>query len=268
MFWVRDEEESISCAVTGRGPIVLLLHSLGGGMWVWDALTEELSRDHTVLSFDAPGHGRSQYSQPFSVDRSAAIAARLLRQLGAKPWNRASIVGVSMGGHTALRLKALAPDLVGRLVLANHSLGATDAQRTYEAMERRVVTLGMPAFAEAYVLSRMQAQPDPAIVDAYARSIRNMPAGAFLDAFRSILAQSHHALAKTLEQPVLVVGSTADVSSPLRAVRELAETIPNARLGVIEGGNHFAYLDAPDQFNAFVLEFLRHGEGATFGAGA
>ncbi len=246
--------EAIAYSIEGRGPPVLLLHSMGGGAWVWDSLTRRLAPHFTVIAFDAPGHGGSSYRQPFRVERMAEIGAELIGRAGTAP---ASVVGVSMGGHAALRLAERWPERVGRLVVANHSLGGTGRERELlDAFRARLAAHPLPEFAQAYAASRMKRVPDAAMVKRYADSVCAMAPGAFLDTFASILSQDHHERARRIACPALVIASDADVSSPLNAVRAVAQAIPGAALAVLEDSNHFAYLDQPERFNAAVLQHL------------
>ena len=69
--------------------------------------------DFRVVRFDTRGHGRSPVpTGPYSVDDLVDDVVALLDRLGAA---RASVVGLSLGGMTALRLAAREPHRVDRL---------------------------------------------------------------------------------------------------------------------------------------------------------
>jgi pimeloyl-ACP methyl ester carboxylesterase len=53
-----------------------------------------------------------------------------------------------------------------------------------------------------------------------------------------------------------VVAGELDERTPLPAVRELAELIPDARLIVVPGAGHLAHLDRPDVVAAEIGDFL------------
>ncbi|MER6977592.1 alpha/beta fold hydrolase [Streptomyces carpinensis] len=97
------------------GP-VLLLHGLAGHRGEWDDLAARLrTAGHRAVTYDARGHGEST-RRPRDVTREAHVAdaAALINDLSLAP---ATVIGQSMGGHTALLLAAAHPDLVKSLIL-------------------------------------------------------------------------------------------------------------------------------------------------------
>lgn len=44
----------------GHGPVLLLLHGIGGCTSTWDPVIDDLARDHRVVAMDLLGHGRSR----------------------------------------------------------------------------------------------------------------------------------------------------------------------------------------------------------------
>ena len=63
------------------------------------------------------------------------------------------------------------------------------------------------------------------------------------------------AVAASIPVPTLVIHGSEDLI-PLESSAEWANTIPYARLKVIEGSGHYPHLEAPDLFFASVDEFL------------
>lgn len=100
------------------GPRVLLLHCFGLSLQVWREVMPALARaGFHVVAYDAPGHGKSaRPTRPLRLARLAQIATGVLDELG---WQRAHLVGNSMGGGTALFVALDAPTRVDRLVLVD-----------------------------------------------------------------------------------------------------------------------------------------------------
>ncbi|MFF8228711.1 alpha/beta fold hydrolase [Streptomyces caelestis] len=94
----------------------LLLHGLAGHQGEWDALAAQLSADgHRVVTYDARGHGASTRT-PATTTRAAHVrdAVALIEELGLAP---VTLLGQSLGGHTAMLLAAAHPHLVKSLIL-------------------------------------------------------------------------------------------------------------------------------------------------------
>jgi pimeloyl-ACP methyl ester carboxylesterase len=106
-------------------PELVLLHGGAQNAHTWD--TVALALDRPLVAVDLPGHGHSDGSIAGSTDvgTSAAEVATAVRALA--PDARA-VVGMSLGGITALALAALAPDLVRSLVLVDVTPGVDEVK--------------------------------------------------------------------------------------------------------------------------------------------
>ncbi|MFG2843748.1 alpha/beta fold hydrolase [Kitasatospora sp. NPDC048296] len=81
----------------GAGTPVVLLHGSGMDSRLWDAVVPELSRHHDVIRYDACGLGRS--TPPERTFDDVEDLRAVLDHFGL---DRAALVGLSMGGETAL----------------------------------------------------------------------------------------------------------------------------------------------------------------------
>jgi pimeloyl-ACP methyl ester carboxylesterase len=124
--WVEVEGLRVRCLTGGEANSapVLLLH--GGG---YDSASLSygrsigpISRHHKVFAPDWPGYG--QIDKPktdYSTEYYVGFLGRLMDALGLQ---RASLVGISMGGAIALGFGLRSPERVERLVLVDsHGLG-------------------------------------------------------------------------------------------------------------------------------------------------
>jgi pimeloyl-ACP methyl ester carboxylesterase len=69
---------AISYTKGGTGPVVLLIHGLGGTRRTWQHLIPGLARTHPVIAPDLPGHG---LSDPPAGDYSPGAHACAMRDL-------------------------------------------------------------------------------------------------------------------------------------------------------------------------------------------
>jgi pimeloyl-ACP methyl ester carboxylesterase len=119
----------VSVAVTDRGgdgPPLLLLHGLAGSSRELLPTADALRESFRVLLMDQRGHGGST-RRPTDLSREAFVGDVVAVLEQCLPGERCTLVGQSMGAHTAFLTAAARPDLVERLVmLEGHVAGSAD----------------------------------------------------------------------------------------------------------------------------------------------
>lgn len=100
--------------IAGAGPPLLLLHAGLMDRRMWDPHWPVLSERFTAIRYDARGFGQS-----VDPDRPYSLHGDALEVLESAGVERAAVVGVSMGGATALDLALAAPSRVSSLVVVS-----------------------------------------------------------------------------------------------------------------------------------------------------
>ncbi len=107
----------LSALVWGTAdPELVLLHGGGQNAHTWDTVAMALGRP--LVAIDLPGHGHSDGNirSSLSLEAVAEDIATVARALAP---NATAVVGMSLGGLTALALSKVAPDLVRRILLVD-----------------------------------------------------------------------------------------------------------------------------------------------------
>ena len=79
---VNSNGVGINYTVEGKGPWVVLSHSLACNYSMWDEQADALRRHYRVLRFDTRGHGGSDRPGNYSIALMAHVVAVLLGWLG------------------------------------------------------------------------------------------------------------------------------------------------------------------------------------------
>ena len=116
-----DGERSLSALRWGTAPPeIVFLHGGAQNAHTWD--TVALALDRPLLAIDLPGHGHSDGGRRGSLDVTAN-AADIAIVIGELAPDAQLVVGMSLGGMTAVALADHAPHLVRRLALVDVTPG-------------------------------------------------------------------------------------------------------------------------------------------------
>ena len=242
----------------GDGSPLVLLHGFIQDSRVWRPQIEDLSRDFTVIAWDAPGCGRSSNpDEHFSMAQFADCLAGLLENAGV---SSAHVLGLSWGGTMALEFYRRHPDRVLSLILADTYAGWAGSLGEEAAAQRLARCLReseMPAeeWVPQWVPDAFSDAAGQALLDELASIMSDFhPAG--FRAMSRTLAPDFRELLPLIEAPTLLLWGDDDKRSPLSNGALMRDGIPGARLVVIPGAGHVSNMEQPERFNAEVRDFL------------
>ncbi|GBD15028.1 AB hydrolase superfamily protein YdjP [bacterium HR25] len=239
----------------GQGFPVLLMEGFAGTTAMWRPQVPALSQRYRLILFDYRGQGQSE-SPPSPEDYSLEIAIEdihgLLRHLGVE---QAVVGGLSLGGYLAIHFYRLHPEMVRALILIDTGPGYRSEERRRqwerECIERAELLEqgGMYAFAHSafatddyYTSHAEMLKLDPRGLANVARRVMSTAWGL------EVLTQ--------IQVPALVMCGEHDRPF-LGATEYMASRIPNARKVILPGACHACNIDAPEEFNRAILDFLR-----------
>lgn len=258
-------------------PPLLCLHGGGQTAYMFEELGAAFAgRDH-VLAIDLPSHGDSDPLPDEGWTRHE-LAASVPPVMGAFGFDRAVIVGASLGGITAMTLAARHPALVAGIVLIDigHRVEPEGVRRIVEFLSAH------ESFASLEEAAGEIAKYSPFRksfrAESLTRNLRQRPDGRWVwkhSMGRRFRAQremtgvdpADMAAANTLMEgldgdaarltcPVLVLrGERSDVLSDDGA-EEVARLIPDARLARVRNAGHLAAGDNPESIVGLVSSFL------------
>jgi len=244
----------------GDGPPLVLLHGyVGDGPTTWRRQIEGLSDEFTVVAWDAPGAGRSSDPpESFGMAGYADCLAGFIDGLGLETPH---VAGLSFGGALALDLYRRHSAIPGTLILASAYAGWAGSlpadvveQRLRQALV--LANLSPDEFVSALLPTMFSEETPRESVDTFgATMLAFHPAG-----FRAMARASAEDVRDVLPHisvPTLLLYGDKDVRAPLTVADDLHAAISGSTLVVLPGTGHICNIEAPEEFNGAVRNFLR-----------
>lgn len=258
---VTTERGETNILDIGEGHPVLLMHPLALSAELWRPLAES-EPDLRFIGLDAPGHGKTPWDgRPFTVEDMADDAAAVMDALDL---STAALVGLSMGGTTAVVLAGTRPERISSLALVDTTACyGEDRVTEWESRAVRASTVPRSEQLDFQVdrwFSPATVERDPACVDRVSQIFAATDSEAHAAACRALGGADATPLLPAISAPTLVVVGSDDYATPPPMARELHAGIDGSRLEVLEGSRHLSVLDDPGSWQ-LVTEHIRTTTG-------
>ncbi|WP_028659362.1 3-oxoadipate enol-lactonase [Nocardioides insulae] len=248
----------VHAVVTGRAdaPAVILSNSLGSTHAMWDAQVTALEEHFRVVRYDTRGHGVSPVpAGPYTIDDLADDLVGVLDRYGIA---RAHVVGLSLGGATAMRVAARNPERVDRLALFC-TAAKFDPEQAWVDRATLVRAEGTGAVAPAVVqrwFSPGWYADHPEEHAYYQAMIADTPVEGYAGCCDAIGVLDLRPDLAGIAAPTLVVAGADDQATPPAWLQVIADGIPEARLLVVPDSAHLAPAEQPDTITPALIEHL------------
>jgi 3-oxoadipate enol-lactonase len=250
----------------GAGPTVLMLHGIGGGHLVFAPQVETLaSSGYRAVAWDMPGYGHSAPIEPYTFKGLAQSCIKLIEALlQADDQRRPGVIllGHSIGGMVAQEVVARRPELVSKLVLCgtSPSFGKPDGDWQQQFIEQRTAPLdagkSMADLAELLVPQMVGPGSLPEGVRLATHCMAQVPPSTYRRALEALVTFDRRANLAQIGVPTLLVAGEHDRNAPPAVMKKMAEAIPNSTYIEMRGIGHLQNLEAPDDFDGLLLNFL------------
>ena len=262
-----DDGVALHVEVTGRGTPVLFLHEFSGNHRSWEQQVRVLGARYRCITFSARGFLPSDVPPDvgaYSQERAVADAVAVLDATGA---DKAHVVGLSMGGFTALNLALDHPDRVRAAVVGSCGYGAEVDKAEFQAEMEELASLfrekGSAHMAELSAASPYRLALKHRDPRAFAEWVQALGEHDPVGAANTIIGVQGNrptlrelaARMSSLRVPVLFV--TGDEDDPCLEANLLAKrSSPLAGLAVLPRTAHTLNLEAPMAFNNLLLDYF------------
>jgi 3-oxoadipate enol-lactonase len=242
-----------------KGPVIVLVNSLGADLHMWDKVLPYLEQNYRVLRYDARGHGMSAASSsPYTIEQLGGDLLTLLETISAENVN---LCGLSLGGLLGLWLGIHAPEKITKLVLAN--TGARIGTREgWDARIEAVHSLGMAPLAHA-TLDRWFTPEYRRQHPEEMNQIRNMiertsPEG-YIGCCAVLRNTDLRSGLSSIESPCLVITGRDDPATPPLDGRTLHSQLRNSTYLELNA-SHLSAWERSTEFAGAILDFFQGKE--------
>ncbi|MDR7094595.1 alpha/beta fold hydrolase [Hydrogenophaga laconesensis] len=240
----------------GHGPAIVLLHGSGGSWTHWVRNIDALSRTHTVLVPDLPGHGESRDSGDRTYTAMGQrIAADIDHMLDGEP---CVLAGFSFGSLVAEAIALGCPRLVAHLVLIRGTFTGTAPPFPAGLRSWKHLPPDLERAAHRHNLGVLMLH-DPASIDEEAVDIHALNARRARVRPTDFSFDGLEASLERLTAPLTVVrgefdalGGDADTQREALRLRS-----PTARFHAVPAAGHWVAYEAPAFINQTLAELDR-----------
>lgn len=262
------ESATVHRAGDAAGTPVIFLHGAApgaSGLSNWRLALQALSDEFQCIAPDFFGFAASWHPADPPRDMRLWNRLRVEQVLGLMEhhgWDKAHLVGSSMGASVAMQLLMEAPEKFDRAVLM--ATAGTPAPVTGELERVMDFYLDPSAAALARLYSWFVHDPDAMPVDLGALAQKNYEVATRTDVRRSFTAQFAsgppvgipESALRRIGSPVLVVHGQGDRVVPVAAAHYLCSLIPDVRLHVFGQCGHWIPSEHPERLHHLLRSFL------------
>jgi pimeloyl-ACP methyl ester carboxylesterase len=256
--WATIYGQKIHYLDVGQGPVVVLLHGMGGSTANWAATVPALAAKYRVIVPDQIGFGKSDKPLiSYRVGTYVDFLDALLRELKVE---KATLVGNSLGGWISASYALAYPAKTEKIVLvdaAGFALGPNDdpkALHTLNPSTREGVRQLLPLVLYNHKLFMSDAGVDTFLAQRIAAGD-----GYTINALIESVKRGEDMLDGRLgniKTPALIVWGKQDGLTPLAWGERFKKEIPGAEMIVFDQCGHAPPLEKAADFNAALLKFL------------
>jgi 3-oxoadipate enol-lactonase len=259
---ISSGDAEICFEVAGSGPPVILLHPFPVSREFWIPVAEFLSSRYFLIMPDLRGHGDSGLGEgPATMAKHAADIARIMT---ASRVDRASIIGVSIGGYVIFELWRQIRERISALVLCNTKAGndSPEARAGRLQAAEHVLQTGTEVFFEGMLgklLGESTRSSRPALVDGALGMMRKMSPEDVAAVQRGMADRADSVpTAHTIDVPTLIITGEEDMVAGVPEAEVMKQSIRGSDMKIIAKAGHYSPWERPQEVGRLLRSFLDH----------
>jgi len=230
-------------------PWIILSNSLAADLTMWDDQIDFLTQSYRVIRYDTRGHGQSTATDgAYDFDLLVADMVAVMDHVGA---DKADVIGLSLGGMTALGLGLAYPDRIERMLICD---ARADAPPPFvQGWVDRIAVVqehGTAALVDGTLARWFTDKCGDAVKQRAAAMIRGTSNQGYIGCAGALMRLDYLRHLADMRPPVKYLVGAEDMGAPKDAMAAMAAATPNAELIVLNGLAHIPNMEDPAAFNA------------------
>ncbi|TVY93624.1 Pimeloyl-[acyl-carrier protein] methyl ester esterase [Lachnellula willkommii] len=231
----------------GSGPLMVLMHGLGGTTNAFQPLISHFSSRYTMLRFDFPGSGFSTFKSPPSIPQFVEDLSSVLDSKSSK--ESPVLVGHSLGSIVAMQHASKNPGVSG-LVLIGPGRSASHIPAVVERMTGlgAKARLGIEGIRDSTITNNVAPSSSDLVRTIVRQMISSQDAEGYAATCEAVCAKTHvDPDYSTIKCPTVLIAGDQDSISPMSRSEDLKTLIGG-------GGNEKVLLKVVHSGHQQVLE--------------
>ncbi len=246
---------------------VVLLHGFTGRATDLSFLAEFLPGGFIIIAPDLPGHGNSEPLENIEDYVIEKIAERLRKLLRSLEFEKAVLLGYSMGGRIAYSFAARYPESVSALIIESATPGIEneterkERKRRDDELSEKILSEGVYSFVEYWLslpifdslknmdkrlYEQLRAEKNSNSAIGLANSLRVTGVGNMRPVWGEL---------RRFEFPVMLINGALDKKYS-EINKRVASLVPNVKHTEILNAGHNAHFENPHEFVTAVTDFI------------
>jgi 3-oxoadipate enol-lactonase len=257
---IKSNSIEINCKLSGKpnAPLVVLSHSLGSSMVMWEPQLAALETAFHVLRYDMRGHGKSEVTRgAYSLEMLGQDVVGLLDALEIE---RAHFVGLSIGGMIGQELGLNHADRLLSLTLCDTApVLPEEAKPLFQERMDLARSQGMDSLVEGTLarwFTPLFLEQAPPMLGRIRAQIAATPVDGFVGCSHAILNLNYLDRLEAIDLKTLIIVGEDDIGTPVSAAEAIHAEIRNSRLKVLPSAMHLCNIEQAEAFNKVLMDFL------------
>lgn len=228
-----------------REKSLVFLHGWRSQGLVWKDIADKMNNQgFAIYMLDLPGFGDSpQPKSAFSVQDYADVVGEFIKKL---KLNNVILIGHSFGGRIAIKLSAIYPNLIKKIVLVDSAGLAENKSKGISFLAK----IAKPFFKPSFMRSLREKIYKKIGVEDYVATPQ------LKETFLKVINEDLSSNLTQINKPTLIICGENDKDTPTAVAKIMNEKIKNSKLIVLKGAGHFSFLDKPQEFFDELTKFI------------